>query len=457
MRVKKIPIAIIIVDREGRQRDRIDDLKSLMESIKQNGLIQPIVVQALPPIRDKSDYLLIAGERRLEACRLLGWKEISCRLMSDLSPRELKVIELEENVKRKNLSWKEKVAAISSIHLLSLEDNPDWLPADTAEIVAEGPHAVIIDLALQAEIDAGNTAIIEAATWTTARNTLERQKQRKTSTAMSKIKSAVMSSSKPREQGEGEQAKSAEELEEALASPPEPAEIIQGDFLSWAPAYEGEKFNMLHCDFPYGIGHDKSDQGGALQHGAYDDTPATYWKLCRCLAENLDNILLSSAHCIFWYSINNHQATIDFFTANTDFSIFPKPLIWHKTDNKGIVSDPSRYPRHVYETALFMTRGDRRIVQSVANVYGAPTQKFQHISEKSEAMLRHFFRMTCDEVTTMLDPTCGSGSAIRAAASFNVERALGIELDEEYAAQAAEALQQQRGLANLSKKLGENE
>jgi tRNA G10 N-methylase Trm11 len=72
------------------------------------------------------------------------------------------------------------------------------------------------------------------------------------------------------------------------------------------------------------------------------------------------------------------------------------------------------------------------------------------MSEKSEAVLRYFFGMTVDQYTTMLDPTCGSGSALRAADSLGAKRVLGLEIDEEFVDRARLKLRQARNLRELA-------
>jgi len=74
-------------------------------------------------------------------------------------------------------------------------------------------------------------------------------------------------------------------------------------------------------------------------------------------------------------------------------------------------------------------------------VRSAPTVKGRHMSEKPAEMLRHFFRMIVSEHTMMLDPTCGSGSALRAAQSLMSRRVLGLEANPEFAALARLALE----------------
>jgi 16S rRNA G966 N2-methylase RsmD len=54
------------------------------------------------------------------------------------------------------------------------------------------------------------------------------------------------------------------------------------------------------------------------------------------------------------------------------------------------------------------------------------------MSEKPEPMLSHFFRMTVDEYSRVLDPTAGSANAIRVAASRGASSVLGLEKDPEF-------------------------
>jgi DNA modification methylase len=66
------------------------------------------------------------------------------------------------------------------------------------------------------------------------------------------------------------------------------------------------------------------------------------------------------------------------------------------------------------------------------------------MSVKPEPVLRNFFRMFVDETTLMLDPTCGSGSSLRAAESLNARYTLGLEIDADFAKQANAALRNAR-------------
>jgi DNA modification methylase len=154
------------------------------------------------------------------------------------------------------------------------------------------------------------------------------------------------------------------------------------------------------------------------------------------LCSNLDRLCTESAHIMFWFSMHHYQKTIDYFHKHSDFRLDPFPLFWHKSDNKGLLPDPQRGPRRIYETCLFGSRGDRLIVTAKANACSKPTDGEQHISTKPEPVLRHFFEMFVDESTNMLDPTCGSGTALRAAEGLGAQHVLGLEINPEFAEDA---------------------
>lgn len=86
-----------------------------------------------------------------------------------------------------------------------------------------------------------------------------------------------------------------------------------------------------------------------------------------------------------------------------------------------------------------------------ADAYSAPTARDEHPSAKNEAMLSHFMEMLVDEHTVMLDPTCGGGSALRAADALGAKMVFGIEKDEGYARQARERLENARKLRRMAK------
>lgn len=450
---KRIPLDKIIVERDARQRRVVYDAEGkfinsdgLLESIEARGVYNPIIVT--------DSLVLVAGERRLEASRTLGLPDIPCRYVSDLGITEGKIIELEENLKRIDLGWRDRVMAIAELHEIYMSLDPEWDRTRTAEVLNEARLSIYLRVAQ----DLDSPRIARAATVREAYNILIRVDARAVDDAMSTIDDIGESIFEP-DVGttpsgpEGEPGEAATR-ECVLAKPaPGPEGLLRADFIKWAFEYTGPKFNLIHCDFPYGIGVFGGDQSGRTRHQTYGDAEGTYYDLLESLCRNLDRIATPSCHLVFWLpaDIRRQCLTLEYFRQNApSLNFWRSPLIWHKTDNAGILSDPKRTPRHVYETAIVASREDRLIIQAVADAYGAPTDKTYHPSTKPEPVLRHFFRMFVDSGTELLDPTCGSGSALRAAESLGAKRVVGLELDEEHFSAAQTALRNFRALRRVS-------
>ncbi len=132
-----LPINEIIV--ENRQRQDLGDITGLAESIKQHGLIQPIII-------DQNNRLL-AGGRRLAAHLQLGLTHIDVVYKETLTEDEKYLIELEENVRRKDFSWQERVLNIATIHAIKKRqaalDSKTWGQRHTAEALGLDGHASV--------------------------------------------------------------------------------------------------------------------------------------------------------------------------------------------------------------------------------------------------------------------------------------------------------------------------
>lgn len=102
-----IPIELISANPDQPRKTFMDrELLELSDSIKEFGVIQPIIVK-----RDnKGLYILIAGERRLKAAALAGLKKIPA-IVRDVDDRDTALLALVENVQREDLNYIEEAAA----------------------------------------------------------------------------------------------------------------------------------------------------------------------------------------------------------------------------------------------------------------------------------------------------------------------------------------------------------
>jgi ParB family chromosome partitioning protein len=107
----KIDISKIYPNKkQPRKNFEEKEIKELSESIKYQGLIQPIVVRETPG----NMYEIIAGERRWRACQLAGLHSVNCVVMSvdDKNVYELALI---ENIQRENLNVVEEAKAYKNL------------------------------------------------------------------------------------------------------------------------------------------------------------------------------------------------------------------------------------------------------------------------------------------------------------------------------------------------------
>ena len=86
-----------------------DALHALSESIRQNGILQPLIVR-----KNEQQYELVAGERRLRAAKLAGLRSVPCIVM-EVSDRNSAILALVENIQRSDLNCFEEAAALEKL------------------------------------------------------------------------------------------------------------------------------------------------------------------------------------------------------------------------------------------------------------------------------------------------------------------------------------------------------
>lgn len=98
---------------QPRREFRPDELAELSASIRDNGLLQPIVVRPVPG-GEEERYELVAGERRLRAVVELGWDGIPA-LVRDVTDKMLLVLALVENLQRSALNPVEEAVGLQQL------------------------------------------------------------------------------------------------------------------------------------------------------------------------------------------------------------------------------------------------------------------------------------------------------------------------------------------------------
>lgn len=470
-----VPVAEITIPPD-RQRSNAKADDGLISSIETNGLLNPIILN--------DDKSLIAGERRLDAFRQLKRSTIPARFFSQLNQRQAHLVELQENLQREDLTWQELARSIERQHRFAKEEFAGWTDVATANEIGLSNTQTSRYLAVAAYLH--DPDIAGASTLTGAHNLLESRANRSIAAATARgllaaddVAASLLPPDASKEEktqhlmnilsgdmesaaagtsdllGKLERGAQAEAALEAAATiqrstAADDDRIQQVDFIEWAESYSGPPFDVIHCDFPYGKNYSGSRTrrtGKATIAPAYADKADVLFALVEAFTRNQDRFCLPQAHCIFWFDMVHYCWLKEHFTAAGWKLAQPHPLIWTK-NFQGVASDVERRPRHCYETALLLTRGDRRIRSLTKDYWEERVDEKLHISQKPIDMLTHFLQLVVDEHTDVLDPTCGSGTALVAAAKLKAARILGLELDESNVDVARFILQRELGGKN---------
>jgi len=108
--------AIVPNPRQPRQTQDPDALQELADSIREHGLIQPLIVTAATPDQQATgvQYQLIAGERRWAAARLASLTTVPV-IVKEATPQQMLELALVENIQRADLNPLEEAAAYQQL------------------------------------------------------------------------------------------------------------------------------------------------------------------------------------------------------------------------------------------------------------------------------------------------------------------------------------------------------
>ena len=105
---KTLPLEVLVPSPQPRKR--FENLEALAESIREKGVLQPLLVRPLGDGR----YAIVAGERRYRAARMAGLSEVPVRVV-ELSEKEARLLALVENLQREDLNPYEETVGVLAL------------------------------------------------------------------------------------------------------------------------------------------------------------------------------------------------------------------------------------------------------------------------------------------------------------------------------------------------------
>lgn len=403
----EIPQTLLLEDIqiENRIRKDLGDIPGLAQSIKDNGLIEPIVLTH--DYKDAKPYLkLVAGERRLTALKSLGIQELThavhyiwrSELESDDSQKRLlfSAIEMEENIRRKDLSWQEQV--LGKQRLLSIMQEIYGLPTQGRPAVGRATSskpgfgvnklaAMLGETPANTSVDLELAALLEKVPSLKSEATREDARRKFTSEAI-KVLIAMKATSKP--------------IDESFAT------IYQGSFLDNISNIANESIDLIYTDLPYGIDLNVMDKHQSTEFN-YDDSRGQIVSILESVAKESYRILKNDRFAVFWFGFNYYKELFDALTLY-GFEVNPVPFIWLK--NTGSTQLPLLLYANSYEQALVVRKGVPRFIrpgQKNSAMFPSETSKL-HIAQQPVLLVKRFIEdMTLGDAT-VCDLMCGSGT-----------------------------------------------
>lgn len=149
--LKMIPISEIIRDEEQPRKEFSEEaLQALAGSIKEHGVLQPLVV-----VKDEGKYKIVAGERRWRASKLAGLKEVPV-IVRTLEAQERLEISIIENAQREDLNAIEMATAYAKLKAqFNLSED------EIADRVGKSKSAVVNTMRLLNLPDVAKKAMVE--------------------------------------------------------------------------------------------------------------------------------------------------------------------------------------------------------------------------------------------------------------------------------------------------------
>jgi len=409
----KFPIKDIYI-RPDRIRKDFDQqaLDDLAESIRTVGLIEPIVL-------DDDNYLL-AGERRLRALKLLGHADAEIVYMRDLDDWKKAVVELEENLRREDLTYVEEVMAKKRLHELyqtkhgessrygGRGHNEGWKVKDTADLLGISVGSVSQDIQLAKAIEQDPE--------------LGNQRNKLAATAMLNRKQAI----KARSLLAILTAKKTPQPESTSEQTPQPKpdiQLIHGDCLSVIPTLPDNSIACMITDPPWQVAFDTE----------FGQDPTTGLSLTRDMLTAMLPKLHEGALCFMFCAMNHlMKGSVYDLVLECGYFVYNSLFIWYKP-TVAHSSRPYRELKKDYEPALLFSKGHGRdLVHPMFAVYQTKLQgRKLHPAQKPTDMLKALIDVATVPGELIIDPFMGSGSTMIACKQTN-RRGIGIELEQQW-------------------------
>ncbi len=410
-----------------RLREDYGDVAELALSLTEKGQLQPIVIN--------QDNVLIAGGRRVKAALSVGMTHLYAVYKETLDESHLRELELEENIRRKDMTWQERTLGTLEIHMLksrqSALEGALWTRQDTGDFLG-GVSRATVDQALPVarEIRANPTgAVAKAQDFTTAFKTLMAMREMEAKALLI----AKATGSSLLFGGGAPSSKLSHSLNisdpSALTTPaadstnavPPPQEVTlnlatyarSGNSLDILASAQPSSVDHILTDPPYAIDMSNLQQqntGMDVSSTANEHGVDSNLELLRRFIPLAYRVLRDKGFCVLFCDPLHFTYLVDLGTS-AGFTVCRWPVVWCKTV---ALNQAAGYNfTKATEFAVVMRKGNATLVEHQAlnyRIIGNDKGEFDHPFAKPLGLWQWFITAISLPGQTLLDPFGGGGS-----------------------------------------------
>lgn len=391
-RLNSLAVEVSLDEIQVGQRVRRDfsHVPELAESIKEHGLIQPIVLTY--------DKRLIAGESRIRAVKSLGWTTIRAVFRGVLDDAQLTILEATENNARQNLTWQERCLSVDKVHRLRATNaamsGEAWGVRETGRLLGQSKSNVGLATYIAEYLHANDEQIWKAESLQDAFRVLSKRKDDEVNRLLATQTIPV----------EARQTKyippvrpTAPDLPDdeffsggstpfvpGISSPDETDEqpaslpgintiplsrmLIHADAVEYLKSVPDDTYDHIITDWPYGIDMDYLNANNL--HGGLKDldtvkdehTVVGNMELHANIIPAFYRVLRPGGFFITWTDFMQWQRGYD-LAINAGFSVQRWPLVWHKTSSCMNQTAQYNFTKN-YEIAMVARKGTGTLIKA---------------------------------------------------------------------------------------------
>lgn len=395
--IMRISISEIKISRERFREADEQAVEDLCDSMLKFGQLQPIIID------DASE--LIDGLHRYTAASRLGWTHVDAVNHANVSETLAREIELETNIRRKEMTWQERARAIAEIDRLKRAENPNWGQAQTAAMVGSTRQADVSDALKVTKMMDLFPEIASAKNLSQAMNIVQRKAKLIERTIEADTSAATDNSD--------------------IAS-----RINLGDSVEFIKTLPDESLDCIITDPPFGVDYDSRVRGTVGTASAYEDSSESYIRLLG-MVPDLYRTLKNDSFCVWFFGMSWYtEVRAAFISAG--FTVDDIPIIWDRTDGRTFTNRPDRYFTRGYDVALHAFKGNPQMVQrgkpNIIRIPPVGNAERETLVERPVELYAELIRRLTLPNQVVADFFVGSGSC-PAAAALTGRRYIGSELD----------------------------